>query len=250
MFRLSLWSCTILLVSHSLSFPPYSYSYVSHKSPSLPSTKRFQSKDDQIDPSDTSPCTSGKMNRRRMIANAGASITAAINLTPISCRAANAKYASSTLTDPLIEVPLEFIPTLNAYVVRYNLFNEEFAAIVDTGSPFLTVPYYCKPYRTQKMRWGCYRPERTLDSGYGNTIEEFDGNYGTVVWRKADFSFSKMDDGVNEIASTNDDYQVSEWNRSNRVDTVPVVFGVLGEDLLNGSGGVFFGKLRQSAILY
>ena len=79
----------------------------------------------------------------------------------------------------VVDLPLEYIPTLGAYVVRYFLFGEVFAAIVDTGSPFLTVPYYCKPYRNQKMFWGCYKPELTLDSGYGNTIEGFDNNYGT-----------------------------------------------------------------------
>ena len=78
----------------------------------------------------------------------------------------------------VVDLPLEYIPTLNAYVVRYSLFGESFAAIVDTGSPFLTAPCYCKPYRTQKMFWGCYKPELTSDSGYANTIEGFDNNYG------------------------------------------------------------------------
>ena len=81
--------------------------------------------------------------------------------------------------DDTVELTLEFIPTLDAYVVRYFLFDEPFAAIVDTGSPFLTVPCYCKPYRNRKMFWGCYKPELTRDSGYGNTIEGFDNNYGT-----------------------------------------------------------------------
>ena len=81
-------------------------------------------------------------------------------------------------SDDTVELPLEFIPTLDAYVVRYFLFDEPFAAIVDTGSPFLTVPCYCKPYRNRKMFWGCYKPELTRDSGYGNTIEGFDNNYG------------------------------------------------------------------------
>ena len=230
---LSSWMCAILLVSHTAAFPVCSSSYLPHISPSSHATKRFCQKNDQEDACSRKSET--EINRRIMMRKSVASMTAAFSPigTPIS-RAAN-----KAVTDT-VEVPLEFIPTLNAYVVRYNLFNEEFAAIVDTGSPFLTVPYYCKPYRTQKMRWGCYHPERTLDSGYGNTIEEFDGNYGTVVWRKAEFSFLR-DDGMDGMISLSDDGQ-SEWNK-HEVDTVPVVFGVLGEDLLNGSGGVFFGKL-------
>ena len=79
----------------------------------------------------------------------------------------------------IVDLPLEFVPTLSAYVVRYKLFGETFRAIVDTGSPFLTVPCYCQPYRNQKMFWGCYKPELTRDSGYENTIEGFDNNCGT-----------------------------------------------------------------------
>ena len=81
-------------------------------------------------------------------------------------------------TDDIVDLPLEYIPTLGACVVRYFLFGEAFAAIVDTGSPFLTAPCYCKPYRNRKMFWGCYQPELTKDSGYGNTVEGFDNNYG------------------------------------------------------------------------
>ena len=86
--------------------------------------------------------------------------------------------ASDVTESGVVDLPLEYVPTLNAYVVRYSLFGESFAAIVDTGSPFLTAPCYCKPYRTQKMFWGCYKPELTSDSGYANTIEGFDNNYG------------------------------------------------------------------------
>ena len=203
-------------------------------------------------------------NRRRMIANVG-KVAAVISLAgmPMPSQAAKlldqkgADAVISALTAPMVEVPLEFIPTINGYVVRYNLFNEEFAAIVDTGSPFLTVPYYCKPYHNQKMRWGCYRPERTLDSGYGNTIEGFDGNFGTVVWRKADFSFAKLDLDNNEITTTNnaesspltisnEGNHISDENKFNRPGTVPLVFGVLSEDLLNRSGGVFFGLIKET----
>ena len=97
---------------------------------------------------------------------------------PASLPPSAAAPASSEATTGLVRLPLEFVPTLGAYVVRYTLFGENFAAIVDTGSPFLTVPSYCRPYRNKKMFWGCYRPELTSDSGYENTIEGFDNNYG------------------------------------------------------------------------
>jgi hypothetical protein len=127
------------------------------------------------------------------------------------------------------------------------LFDENFAAIIDTGSPFLTVPSYCKQYRNQKFNWGCYRPEKTMNSGYENTIEGYDNSYGTVVWRKAKFSFynntntninSRSDDGVND-----DEVSVSE-NNNNKNNLV--VFGVLDRSLLNGPGGVNFGLIKTT----
>ena len=108
--------------------------------------------------------------------NLGTQASSAAPPTPIDEKRGEALPVDSD--DTVVELPLEFIPTLDAYVVRYFLFDEPFAAIVDTGSPFLTVPCYCKPYRNRKMFWGCYKPELTRDSGYGNTIEGFDNNYG------------------------------------------------------------------------
>jgi len=116
-----------------------------------------------------------------------------------------------------LTIPLKWIPSLNAYVLYFYLFGECFGAIIDTGSPFLTVPSYC-----DARRWGCYRPERTQDSGLGNTIEIFANNQGTVVWRKAEFSFTKSNE-------------------------TPVVFGVLDEKLMDGPGGVFFGLIKNTA---
>ena len=115
-----------------------------------------------------------------MIATVGSASTALSTLVALIDNPPLVRAATTIDVDDIapVVVPLEFVPTLGAYVVRYTLFGEEFAAVVDTGSPFLTVPSYCKPYRNQKMRWGCYRPELTQDSGYANTIEGFDNNYG------------------------------------------------------------------------
>jgi hypothetical protein len=122
---------------------------------------------------------------------------------------------SATATDQII-VPLEYQPDLSAYVIHYYLFGERFTAIVDSGSPFLTVPSTCK-------QWGCYRPELTYESGYSNTIEGFDNSEGPVVWRKAEFAFD-----------------------SNIVFPETLTFGVLGQDLLDGPGGVFFGLVKET----
>ena len=120
-----------------------------------------------------------------------------------------------------ISVPLEYIPALNAYVVHYYLFGERFGAIVDTGSPFLTVPSTCSK-RSYKYNWGCYHPEKTYGSGLANTIEGFDNNQGPVVWRKAGFAF----DGESRPEM--------------------LTFGVFGPDLLDGPGGVFLGLIRDT----
>ena len=120
-------------------------------------------------------------------------------------------------------VPLEYIPALSAYVLHYNLFGERFGAILDTGSPFLTVPSTCSTW-SYKYKWGCYKPEKTSDSGYSNTIEGFDNNQGPVVWRKAPFYF--------------DDEQIAQQQN--------LTFGVFGPELLDGPGGVFFGLIKDT----
>ena len=59
---------------------------------------------------------------------------------------------------------------------------------------------------------------------------------GTVVWRKAGFSFSpsatQLEGGSISSSST--------------ATTTDVVFGVLDRDLLNGPGGVFFGLIKET----
>jgi hypothetical protein len=125
-----------------------------------------------------------------------------------------------------IKVPIQYISALNAYVIQYYLFGERFGAIVDTGSPFLTVPATCSeyndPYRRYKYKNGCYHPERTYDSGYGNTLEVFSNLQGPVVWRKAGFTFRED------------------------LPTESITFGVLGPELLDGPGGVFFGLIKET----
>jgi len=163
---------------------------------------------------------------------------AAISLSP-SLAVAD-ESAATTITDNAIDVhddkisvPLEYIPALSAYVVHYYLFGERFGAIVDTGSPFLTVPSTCSTW-SYKYKWGCYRPERTLDSGYTNTVEIFNNNQGTVVWRRAGFAFDDDGNNNNEI-STIQSQQLKN-----------LTFGVFGPNLLDGPGGVFLGLIKDT----
>lgn len=127
--------------------------------------------------------------------------------------------------DTTVRVPLYYVPRLSAYVVYYFVAGERFGAIVDTGSPFLMVPSYCN-----QEHWGCYRPADSEPSGLERTYERFDNNQGWVEWRRGPFAFADAT-GSSLAATTN---------------TRNFIFGVLGESLMNGSGGVFMGLIRDT----
>ena len=57
---------------------------------------------------------------------------------------------------------------------------------------------------------------------------------GTVVWRKAGFSFFPSAP------------EIKEGSTPSSNTTTDVIFGVLDRDLLNGSGGVFFGLIKET----
>ncbi|CAB9517768.1 expressed unknown protein [Seminavis robusta] len=122
-----------------------------------------------------------------------------------------------------LTVPLAWIPKLSAYVVYYSIGGEKFGAVVDTGSPFLVVPNYCN-----RRAYGCFKEADSRPSGLASTWERFDNNEGEVEWRKARFSF---------INATTD---------SSMMGPPEMVFGVLSESLMDGSGGVFFGLIRDT----
>ena len=175
-------------------------------------------------------CKLGNLPRRHVLNSAiSSSIYAALFGGSFNAVALETPTTNSSSS---ITLPLEYIPKLGAYVVHFYLFGEQFGAVLDTGSPFLTVPFRCNKF-AYKYRWGCYRPELTLDSGYSNTVEGFDNNQGTVVWRRAGFSFF----GGNETTTS---------QQSIRPHTKNLVFGVLGEALMDGSGGVFFGLIKET----
>ena len=120
-----------------------------------------------------------------------------------------------------LTVPLQYIPSLSAYVLYYQVGGERFGAIIDSGSPFLMVPGYCN-----ERTWGCYKPDASRPSGLLPTYEKFDNNEGEVEWRIAPFAF------VNATGSM--------------MGPKEMIFGVLSESLLSGPGGVFFGLIRDT----
>ena len=121
----------------------------------------------------------------------------------------------------VITIPLLWVPSLSAYVLKFQLGGEKFGAILDTGSPFLTVPGYC-----DETKYGCYRPESSQPSGLPPTYERFDNNEGRVEWRRAPFAF------LNATGSM--------------MGPKEMTFGVLSDALISGPGGIFFGLVRDT----
>lgn len=128
---------------------------------------------------------------------------------------------SDQFLDEQVTVPLKWIPELQAYVVFYTVGGDKFGAILDTGSPFLTVPSYC-----DETKWGCYRESSSIPSGYEPTMEQYDNNAGEVNWRSAPFAF------LNATGSM--------------MGPKSMVFGVLAESLMDGPGGVFMGLVKYT----
>jgi hypothetical protein len=203
------------------------YLSLSLHTPVVSSTDNLDN-DDEGDENDRKVYMTNPTTRRKVLSDlssipAVASVTSLVSVSSSTLPANAADATDKEVPLPsTVKIPLEWIPSLNAYVIYFWLFDERFGAILDTGSPFLTVPFRCNKF-AYKYRWGCYQPEKTRDSGYANSVEVFVNNQGTVVWRKADFRFVP-----------------------NATETQDVVFGVLSEDLMDGPGGVFFGLLRET----
>mmetsp|Transcript_11690 Transcript_11690/g.23462 ORF Transcript_11690/g.23462 Transcript_11690/m.23462 type:complete len:430 (+) Transcript_11690:65-1354(+) len=136
----------------------------------------------------------------------------------------------STAARASITIPLKYEPKLCAYTVSYVVGETKFGAIVDTGSPFLVVPQTsCRP----DYKWGCYRAEESQPSGLEPTYERFVGNEGMMEWREGKFSFP------NSIAMVSSFALLFPQSSS-------MVFGVVSESLLDGSGGLFLGLVKET----
>lgn len=129
-----------------------------------------------------------------------------------------------------ITIPIQYEARLCAYVVSYVVGDTKFGAIVDTGSPFLVVPQTsCRP----DYQWGCYRAEESKPSGLEPTYERFVGNEGIMEWREGKFSFPNSNSDVSSFASL--------FPQSSSM-----IFGVVSESLLDGTGGLFLGLVKET----
>lgn len=159
-----------------------------------------------------------------------------------------------------VTIPIFWEPRLNAYVVHFFIGNSRFSAVVDTGSPFLMIPESCSD------QWGCLSavsassaPAAQLtkeeisfgndnnhiatllsDSGYDDTVEQFDYAEGRVQWKRAGVSFRS--------ASSMDATATMPTTAAMSPLLFPGLFtlGVADESLLSGPGGIFFGLIKQT----
>ena len=123
-----------------------------------------------------------------------------------------------------ITVPLTY--NGQEFFIYYRVDGSLFRAIIDTGSPFLLIPGTCGTNTRYKS--GCYKNQgiSLANSGFPPTYEIFDGFEGEVEWRSAPFWF------VNATGSL--------------IGPPRIIFGVASESILSGTGGVFFGLLRDT----
>jgi hypothetical protein len=166
---------------------------------------------------------SGRQSRRAVFQGLVVSATT-VGTAALPACAAEARSAvvasSAAAAAETIQVPLQYVPSLSAYLVYFTVAGDKFGAILDTGSPFLTVPRFCS-----KKRWGCYQGNGQ-PSGLSPTMERFDNNEGMIEWKKAPFAF------LNATGSM--------------IGPTLFTFGVLSESLTTGPGGVFFGLVRDT----
>jgi hypothetical protein len=166
---------------------------------------------------------SGRPSRRAVFQGLVVSTAATVGASTLPACAAEARslgVASSADAAETIRVPLQYVPSLSAYLVYFTIAGDRFGAILDTGSPFLTVPRFCS-----RQRWGCYRGNGQ-SSGLSPTTERFDNSEGVVEWKRAPFAF------VNATGSM--------------IGPTLFTFGVLSDTLTSGPGGVFFGLVRDT----
>jgi hypothetical protein len=103
-----------------------------------------------------------------------------------------------------------------SYCAVYRVDGSPFRAVVDTGSPFLSVAGSCT------KRWGCYQGEGE-PAGLSDSWETYDGREGNVAWRQGSLAFGSL-----QLAKN-------------------VVFGVLSDQLVGRPGGVFLGLVKHEA---
>lgn len=115
-----------------------------------------------------------------------------------------------------------------AYCAVYELDDQPFRAVIDTGSPFMLVDGTCSAGASSK--WGCYRGAGRA-SGLADTDEIYGGEDVGVEWRRGDFRFqqARIDDEQRLVAARPD-----------------AVFGIVRKEVGKGGGGaVFLGLAKR-----
>lgn len=149
-------------------------------------------------------------------------VLATIGVLPFLMDPSSSNAQEMNIQAQSITMPLE--STGNSYLIYYRVSQSLFRAVLDTGSPFLMLPNSCS--ENTRAKAGCYR-EQGVPSGLSNTIELFDGFEGEVEWRKGGFSFYNA-------------------TGSMMVSSPTFIFGVANDDILSGTGGLFFGLIKNT----
>lgn len=105
-----------------------------------------------------------------------------------------------------------------SYCTVFEVDGQPFRAVIDTGSPFLTVAGSCT------KRWGCYTGQGA-PADLPDTYERYEGREGNVHWRRG---YVTMGEGRGRFGGQ-------------------LTFGVLSDELVGRPGGVFLGLVKREA---
>lgn len=167
--------------------------------------------------------------------------------------------ARGTCTE--LTVPLAF--RQGALEIRYGVGNNidpGFRAILDTGSPFLSVPGGCSRY------FGCFDSTRSgrgdpatdaklssAPSGLEDTVEQFVGGEGAVEWRTGPITMIDARGCLRGLRTTCPPRRRDglQWPAAARKEDGGIVFAVFDQNLvdsrMSGGGGTFFGLVKYTA---
>lgn len=154
-----------------------------------------------------------RLTRGQLLLQHGAAALAA--LTP--------SFPGASLPPQCVVLPLVKASD-GSWFTNYAIDGQLYRAIVDTGSPFITVPGSCT------RLWGCYKSGS--ECGLDDTVEVFASSEGTVQWRT----------GLLELGSLKSSPNTST---AEGVLFTRVIFGVLSDELVARPGGVWLGLIKR-----
>lgn len=158
------------------------------------------------------PRTPSLASRRALLQQARLACVCAV--LPAGAAGAGAAVGGASTLPRTLTVPLSDCG--GSYCAVFRVDGAPFKAVIDTGSPFLSVAGSCT------TTWGCYNGEGE-PSGLDGTWETYDGKEGPVDWRRG-----KLSIGSEQVSDS-------------------VIFGVLSDLLVGRPGGVFLGLVKREA---